>query len=363
MELEIYKHRGELIRTKAALNRGRITIGFLGGSITEGIDKWPEYVISWFCEQFPNVRIKFENIAIGATGSALAIFRVEKEIIRKNCDLVFIEYAVNDLGADKEQRARTREGLIRKLINGGKSDLAIVYTFFQAMYEDMNKGLVPGTISEFEELADYYNIGSVWMGLNAILENRRGFMRWEDWLPDGIHPGSRGSYCYAQSVIKFLEKELKDSFREKPDLPITDEPAPLNSMNWENTYLVEFDDMKLEGPWTQRRCENTRWIERMLYTSAPGSKISFDFAGRGLVLGFDFGKTSADFRYRLDSGEWVNAAMNRPVWCPDRGWFTIYKIGEDFENTNHNIEIEVTHGNKDDCKGTNFGLAFAGVIQ
>lgn len=363
MQLQIYKHRKGLSRTKDAVKKGEITIGFLGGSITEGIDKWPEYVTNWFMDQFPKVRIKFENIAIGATGSALAIFRVEKEIIERKCDLVFIEYAVNDLGAHKEQRERTREGLLRKLIKDGKSDLAIVYTFCREMYEDMNQGIVPDTIREFEELAEHYKIGSVWMGLYALLENRKGFIRWEDWLPDGIHPGSAGSYCYAKSVINFLKKELVDSIPENFAYPPKDIPEPKNPMNWEKTHLVEFENMILEGPWTQRRCENTRWIEKMLYTCAPGSKIKFKFEGRGLVLGFDFGKTCGDFRYKIDCDEWINVSMNRPPWCPDRGWFNIYKIGEDFKNRIHDFELEVVHGNKEDCKGTNLGLAFAGVIE
>ncbi len=363
MGLEICKHRKGFNRTKAALKKGEIVIGFLGGSITEGSDKWPEYVTSWIIEKFPGVRVKFENVAIGATGSALAIFRAEKEIISKNCDLVFIEYAVNDLGASKEQRARTREGLIRKLLSQEERDIAIVYTFCQQMYADMMKDMVPETISEFEVLAEHYQIGSVWMGLNAFLENRNGWMRWEEWLPDGTHPGSRGSYSYAQSVISFLEKELMDNSNPE-GIPSADKmPAPLNIMNWENTYLVPFGDMKLDGPWTERRCENTRWIERVLFSCSPGSKLSFDINGRGLVLGFDFGKYSADFRYRIDSGEWVDVSMGRPDWCPDRGWFTTKTIGEDFENTTHKIDIEVIHGDKDNCKGTNFNLAFAGVIK
>jgi len=363
MELQIHKHRNGFMRTKSAIEKGEITIGFLGGSITEGRDKWPEYVTSWFMEKFPGVRVKFENVAIGATGSALAIFRAEKEIIKKNCDLVFIEYAVNDLGASKEQRAKTREGLIRKLLANEERDLAIVYTFCQAMYADMNNGIIPGTIDEFEKLADYYGIGSVWMGLYAMMEVKRGWMRWEEWLPDGTHPGSRGSYSYAQSVIGFLERELFKILNPEA-IPAADKmPVAINSMNWENTYIVPFKDIEIEGPWTDRRCENTRWIERVLFTCSPGSKLSFDINGRGIVLGFDFGKYSADFRYRIDEGDWVEVAMGRPVWCPNQGWFTTYTIGDDFENTKHRIEIEVIHGDKDECKGTNFNLAFAGVIQ
>ncbi|HEX2948401.1 MAG TPA: hypothetical protein VHV83_02335, partial [Armatimonadota bacterium] len=61
-------------------------------------------------------------------------------------------------------------------------------------------GQMPASIREFEELADHYGIPSVWMGLHAFNDVKAGRMRWEEWLPDGLHPQDRGSYSYAQSV-------------------------------------------------------------------------------------------------------------------------------------------------------------------
>ncbi|WP_029192644.1 hypothetical protein [Paenibacillus harenae] len=70
-------------------------------------------MIGWLAEQFPDARISVENAAIGATGSDLAAFRAKRDLIDRGCDLVFVEYAVNDEGTPPEQRGRSREGLIR----------------------------------------------------------------------------------------------------------------------------------------------------------------------------------------------------------------------------------------------------------
>ena len=51
-------------------------------------------------------------------------------------------------------------------------------------------------------------IGSVWMGLHALREVRRGLLTWEEWLPDGLHPENRGSLVYAHSVTAFLAEAL-----------------------------------------------------------------------------------------------------------------------------------------------------------
>ncbi len=75
MNLEVFKYRGALNRTLAAIKSGSLTIGFIGGSITDsrGRNRWPEPVTAWFVDKFLNVKIIVENAAIGATGSDLAV--------------------------------------------------------------------------------------------------------------------------------------------------------------------------------------------------------------------------------------------------------------------------------------------------
>lgn len=365
MALDIYKHRSGLPRLINALKRGKVTLGFIGGSITdaEPYRRWPEYVIGWFEKTFPNVRLYVENAAIGATGSDLAVFRAERDIINRNCDVVFIEYAVNDNDEPCiEKRMRTREGLIRKFLKE-QVDLVLTYTYCQDMYESLMKDELPETVRQFEELGEHYKIGSVFMGLYALNEVRSGMMRWEEWVPDGLHPDERGSSVYAQSVSNFLQKELID----EPNLngiPYGDKlPEAINKSNWENTCMIPFSEFKLKGPWAVRRWRNQNMIDQVLTTAAVGAKLSFNFKGRGLSLACDFGKTSAEFKYRLDGGEWLQTKRERPSWVGDNGWFKIENLYDDLENKEHTFELEVIHGNREDCKGTNFRLILAGVIR
>ena len=83
MELEVFKYRRVLNRTLEAIKRGKLTIGFIGGSITDsrGRNRWPEPVTSWFMDKFPNVKIIVENAAIGGTGSELAVFRADRKSV------------------------------------------------------------------------------------------------------------------------------------------------------------------------------------------------------------------------------------------------------------------------------------------
>ena len=329
--MEIYQHRGGLKRTMHAIQGGALTMGFIGGSITDARPEWnwPEAVTAWFVESFPDVRIQVENAAIGATGSDLAVFRAQRDLIDHGCDLVFVEFAVNDYGSPTEQRMRSREGLIRKLLAGEWRDIVLAYTFHQPQYAEMMMGNTPDTVAEFEQLAEHYALGSVWMGLYALNEVMRGRMRWEEWLPDGLHPQSRGSLSYAHSVTAFLEQELVTS-PSQVALPTGSAlPAPLNPGHWGAAYSLSFAAVKLEGPWSVRNWPKLYWIEHVLHTAAVGARLAFSFEGRGLLLGFDFGKTSAEFIYRLDGGDWQKSNRERPDWCGTDGWYRTFLVGDD----------------------------------
>lgn len=360
--LSVLKHRSGLARTIQCLKAGKLTVGFIGGSITDARSghNWPEPVTAWLVDRFPEAQIVVENAAIGATGSDLAVFRAQRDLIDRGCDLVFIEFAVNDGGVPTERSTRTREGLIRKLLAGEGRDLVLVYTFAQGMYEDMIKGRVPDSIQEFESIGEHYGIGSAWMGLRALNDVRRGFMRWEQWLPDGLHPQARGSLSYGQSVNEYLERELVTE-PSLGTLPSGNElPAPQNAANWERAHQLPLTDLKTTGPWSIHRWPNVEWIDQVLMTTSPGASIQFEFEGRGIALGFDFGKKSADFGWRLDEGDWQTEKRDRPDWCSDQGWFRLSTLADDLERKNHQMDIEVIHPGEGG--GTNFRLALVGII-
>jgi hypothetical protein len=389
MELDIFRHRNRLDRAWAKLKGGELTIGFLGGSITDARahHNWPEPVIAWFAGRFPNALIRVENAAIGATGSELAVFRAERDIIARGCDLVFVEYAVNDYHADPVRRGNTREGLLRKLLKGnaGDTDTVLTYTYNQDMYDDMMTDRVPSSIADFELLADHYGIGSVWMGLHALREVQLGRMDWEEWLPDGLHPTHRGSYSYAQSVIAYLEKELAlTEEQSRSDTELAEKagtglangtakgtgggsaeelPPAFHPGHWENSDSLDLATFERTGPWVIRRWPHLEWIDTCLTTSAVGARLAFTFQGRCLTLGMDFGTLCADFRYRLDEGEWITVQLQRPDWCPREGWFLVHTIAEVLAEGEHRCELQVIHGNRPRCEGSHFRLAFVGVIR
>ena len=135
--------RRPLYHTAEAIRRGHITIGFIGGSITEPVadgHRWSGKIVDWFVAEFPGLIVDEENAAKGATGSLNAILRVEDDILAYNCDLVFVETAVND---GEKAWGACREGILRKLMKNDVCDVVLTYTYSQAMYETMLAGKLP----------------------------------------------------------------------------------------------------------------------------------------------------------------------------------------------------------------------------
>jgi len=347
--------RGSLTRFKDALRHGSVKIGFAGGSITTSKtpSNWPTYVRGWFVDKFRNVRLTVVNSAIGATGSLCALSLVEREIVDTSCDLVFIEYAVNDNGADRDERMRTREGLIRKLLSAG-IDIVLVYTFYQEMFKQADRGEIPDSIADFERLAEHYSISSVYMANTAYDKVKRGMIPWNMWLPDGTHPQHLGSYFYAEAVIEYLEAELARN--DVVQIPKGESiPAPLHERNWQNTEEIPFDRVRTVGSWSVEREVFIPWFHERLFTYAPHDSLSFDFVGRGLAIVFSYGKTSGRIEYAIDGGPWQEYTYGRYWWVPEENFTNAVKFADDLEYGKHTFALRVTHGDAEgftssDCK-------------
>lgn len=367
--MQVWQHRGGLRRTLAALQRGEIKLGFMGGSITDsrGGNNWPEPVAHWFVETFPGVRVRVYNGAVSGTSSELACVRARETLIEPDCDLVFYEYCVNDSGLPDERRQRSEEGFMRQLLateNGRPSrDVVMVYTYHMPFYDDIMAGRMPAPIAALERVAEHYNVGSVWMSLYAIDEVKAGRMRWDEWIPDGCHPTVRGSLSYGSAVSAFLQRELIDAPSTGVIAGGELMPAPLNPHHWQQTVVLPLECVQTRGPWTLRRWYNQPFLPYVWDTAAIGAGLSFNFEGRGLVLVCDLGLNSAEFRWRLDGGEWRDEIRVRPEVIGPSGHIVPAPIIDDLPYGPHTFELEIFHGQRADCRGTNMRLAMIGVLR
>lgn len=121
--------RGNLARLDRVFERamaGRhITIGVIGGSITQGAMatkpryNYPSLVAQWFAKTFPKEKVSLVNAGVGATGTHYGCLRVQRDLLSHHPNLVIVEFAVND--GPQKSYSETYEGLIRHILSAPNS--------------------------------------------------------------------------------------------------------------------------------------------------------------------------------------------------------------------------------------------------
>src|SRR5262249_6549231 len=81
----------------------RLNVVFFGASLTWGANASDPQLTSFrglmaerLEQAYPQARFKFWDAAIGGTGSQLGIFRLERDVLRRQPDLVFLDFSAND---------------------------------------------------------------------------------------------------------------------------------------------------------------------------------------------------------------------------------------------------------------------------
>lgn len=232
-----YKEKLTNVRRKIESD-SHLKIGFIGGSITQGCNPslpenaYVERVTSWFKERFPNVQVERINAGIGATGSLIGVHRVERDIIRYQPDIVFVEFAANDVSPKKNTHL-SYESLIRKLLLGLPSTSAIVEIFMT---------LQDGESAEEEEatIAEYYKIPSVSYRKEIFRQIEAGTYKWEDIETDEVHPNDRGHGIISSLIQELVEEALKQEVPAGYCYKIPEKP--LFSDRYIEGQLLEFKE-------------------------------------------------------------------------------------------------------------------------
>lgn len=351
--MEAIKVRSGLPFTKKAIESGKFTFGVLGGSISENKvpHNWTVPFMTMLNKQYEGLTIVEENAAIGSTGSIVGLARMDRDIISRNPDLVFVEYAVNDWNTPREQRVAAVEGIIRRLINYGKCDIVLVYTFQKEMYPYLMQDELPPTVADYEAIADHYGLNSAFVGKYVFDMNKAGLIKWHEWLPDNLHPRYRGSGEYARCIWEVITGGLSNQNTDNRGI------APLNPACWENAVIVPTESLPVKWPFYISRYGKKNFVDHVIHTSAIGAEFEFNFEGTGAAFVFDFGRQSAEFDIYVDGELQPYVFRERPDWLGENDWLLPTVVGG-LKKGKHTIKMITKYGYGAGCDGTEFDLAF-----
>lgn len=190
-----------------------VNIVYIGGSITLASNGWRDnvgnYIKSTYEKLVPGRTITNFNAGIGGTGSSYGVIRLAEDVMSKNPDLVFVEFAVND-GTDAinpssvqgNQIVNSMEGIVRRLqslpnppmivfvystttifnnISSIHSKIAKYYDIPEVDFKQLmlDLGYTPDTTAKtYNELTP--RLRNLWLDLNH--PNPDGYKIWSDYL-------------------------------------------------------------------------------------------------------------------------------------------------------------------------------------
>lgn len=351
-----YEITGDFNKINNSLNKlystGKLTVGFIGGSITAGSGAQPGsngyayQTIEWLKNRFPQYEIVGAVAGVGGTGSDLGTCRLYEELLVKNPDLVFVEFAVND-GGDATKKAST-EGIIRQIKEyNPNADVVLINTLqLPGFANDYGAKRIPTAVQYKNEVADHYNLGVINVGkalyYTMVDENRiePGY-----YMSDNAHPSNYGHTNYKDTIARWIDAMVANADLSVASSVLVD---PLDENFFTGSVVgLEDESVEKDNSWEQK--SQKAGLHNLWESNVPGDSITYTFTGTGIGLYMRVAPDTGIISYQIDNGEikqydtcdqYVKQGM-------DRIFYTFLET--DLPRGEHTVKISVSGEKNDAC--------------
>lgn len=342
----------------ARLDRGEsVRVVVIGGSITQGAGAgkggkpWGTKFVEGWRRAFPKCNIDYVNAGIGATGSDIGAYRLQRDVLDKKPDVVAVEFSVND--SNKRERAESYEGVIRQLLMSERK-IAVV------LLGMVNQG---GYNSQewHGKVARHYNVPYVSYRDGIFFPYvKEGTVQWRDISPDGIHPNADG-HAYAAALVNWTISERYKAYKAAKREPaaIASMPAPLFGTRYDKGRFCKMEDAKILSNNGFFPLRDNCWGMGLACTNA-GGRITFEATGASVALLYRCGNKPFNWgkiRVKID-GETVTKSLDcyRDQWW----WYTPSLFLCRDKPDRHVIEVETLNDKNE--KSAGYGCHLTGVL-
>lgn len=322
-----------------------ITVGFLGGSITQGsLSSIPELcyaylVYQWWVKTFPNCKVTYVNAGVGGTSSQFGVARVHDDLLSKKPDFCIVEFSVND--ENTEFFEETYEGLIRTILKDAcGTGLMLVHNVFY----DGN-----GSAEDVHQIiGKAYQLPSVSMRSTILPRVEDGTIPNREITPDDLHPNDAGHELVSKVIIHLLEKIYLERNQAEDGVLL---PAPVTANQYENSirYQCQNCDAKLQGFLPDESKNGTNFVNGWTATR-QNDKITLNVKGSGIAVQYrkTIHRPTPVARVVVD-GNMKNARVLDGNF--EENWgdcLYMETVCRNIEDKIHTVEIEIMETHPDD---------------
>lgn len=207
----------------------RLNVVYFGASLTfsanasdPGTTGFRGLMSDYLTARYPEARFRFVDAAIGGTTSKLGLFRMERDVLSKDPDLVFLDFVCND-GGDNVNADNTcaYEQILRTLIAKGVPVEQVFFTFKWWMESRGDYERAVPRQRLYGELGRRYGTPCAYASklIRAKLDAKETSLG-RIWPIDGGHPGDYGYSLFFEAAREAFEQAVS----EKAVCKVPDEP-------------------------------------------------------------------------------------------------------------------------------------------
>ncbi|QEG40613.1 GDSL-type esterase/lipase family protein [Roseimaritima ulvae] len=282
--------RGDLQNARIAFaGKQKACVAFIGGSITE-MNGYRPMVAAELQSRFPDTEFEFINAGISSTCSTSGAFRLRRDVLAHQPDLLFVEFAVNDdqdaAHAARECR-RGMEGILRQAwMHDPELDIVITHFVNPPMLEKLTAGKTPTSSGQHEAVAEHYGVSSSDLARELAQRIAAGTFSWQQY--GGTHPKQAGNRLAADLIVDLLDAAWAQPLPADAQPTAHSLPAPLDENSYFRGRFVSPADAKADDAWKWDRPDwseiaggfrDTFRNEMFLHTSEVGAELSLEFEG------------------------------------------------------------------------------------
>lgn len=340
-----------------------LSVVFWGGSLTWGANasdpnrtSYRGLMADYLRQKYPKSSFTFHDAAIGGTGSDLGLFRLERDVLDRDPDLVFLDFTVNDgLYAANPRRAASYETLLREMISRG----ILVEIVAMGNREVANPAYDITKLGIYQnhlKLADAYQtaLGDTILRLQSTARKDPGIL--DVLYPfDNIHPDDPGYRVFFEAARDGFEAAIKEKrVNRVPE-------SPLSPDLYVHRKRILLRDLPLPKGWKLSKTYRTslwfdglssRWMGDVVLCDINDKNIveplKISFEGTLVALFGEANEEGLGFRVLID-GQPVPFVQKKkdpePVWPFDTtrfgkgNLFKFQNLSENLAPGKHSLEI------------------------
>ena len=354
--------RGGLPNVAAKIAAGaEVRVAFLGGSITAA-EGWRGLTLEHLRREHP--RAKFTEIfaAVSGTGSDYGAARLQRDVLRHQPDLLFVEFAVNDGGGSPRVEAQM-EGIVRQTWAASpRTDLCFVYTVSQHLLPDLLAGRDQSTARAMEHVATHYGIPSFNFGTEVARRVNAGTLVFSApkevaadaqgndprgrliFTRDNTHPTDAGHRLYTGRLTPALAEFFRTG---APGAHVL--PPPLRADHWQRARLVTVAEVAHDGQWQElppgapqvTAQKGDGLVPPTWVAFEPGATVDFRFKGTGVGLIGLKGPDNGEFRVTVDDLPPETGTLFDSYSTPGRYYLKPWFYAKPLPDTEHRVRLEL----------------------